>query len=156
MSVFDKFKNRGRLLGDLKTKNCLSKVKKYQLNSLKGSIISMTFWEKYYELCNQRGTSPNAVASKLGFSNATCTKWKNGSKPSSKSISKIANYFEISIDYLLNDESADPQLTSEPLDKTDQEILFLARKTKDLSEEDKKKFLEVLRGSVNAFLKGGQ
>ena len=43
-----------------------------------------------------------------------------------------------------------------PVGKTDQEILFLARKTKDLSEEDKKKFLEVLRGSVNAFLKGGQ
>lgn len=114
----------------------------------------MTFWEKYYELCNQKGTSPNAVASKLGFSNATCTKWKSGSKPSSKSASKIANYFEISIDYLLNDESTALQLPTPPLDKTDQEILFLARKTKDLSDEDKKKFLEVLRGSVNAFLKG--
>ena len=83
-------------------------------------------------------------------------KMENGSKPSSKSASKIANYFEISIDYLLNDESTAPHLAAEPLDKTDQEILFLARKTKDLSEEDKKKFLEVLRGSVNAFLKGGQ
>ena len=108
----------------------------------------MTYWKRYCELCSQKGTSPNAVASQLGFSNATCTKWKNGSVPSSKSLAKIAEYFNVSADYLLGNETKEEQL-----DKTDQEILVLARKTRDLPEEDKKRFLEILRGSVNAFIR---
>lgn len=64
----------------------------------------MTFWKRYYELCNRKGRSPNAVASELGFSNATCTKWKNGSEPSSKSVARIAEYFNVSTDYLLGNE----------------------------------------------------
>ncbi len=61
----------------------------------------MTFWERYHELCMQKNKSANAVASELGFSNATCTKWKNGYEPGSKSIAKIAAYFGVSIEYLL-------------------------------------------------------
>ena len=64
----------------------------------------MTFWERYHELCIQEGKSANAVALELGFSNATCTKWKNGSEPGSKSISKIADYFGVTVDYLLGTE----------------------------------------------------
>lgn len=64
----------------------------------------MTFWERYHELCMQKNKSANAVASELGFSNATCTKWKNGSEPGSKSIAKIADYFEVTVDYLLGTE----------------------------------------------------
>lgn len=108
----------------------------------------MTFWEQFYNLCQINGTKPNPVAKELGFSSATVTQWKNGSVPSSKSVSKIADYFNVSTDYLLGSE-----MKEEQLDKTDQEILVLARKSQELPEEDKKKFLEVLRGSVNAFLK---
>lgn len=61
----------------------------------------MTFWERYQDLCTQRNKSPNAVANELGFSNATCTKWKKGAVPSSKSASKVAEYFGVATDYLL-------------------------------------------------------
>ena len=52
-------------------------------------------------LCNKIGKAPNAVAMELGFSNATCNKWKNGSIPSSTSVKKIAQYFNVTTDYLL-------------------------------------------------------
>lgn len=61
----------------------------------------MTFWGIFQKLCSDNRVSANAVAQKLGFSNATCTKWKNGSTPSSKSLSKIADYFGVTTDYLL-------------------------------------------------------
>ena len=108
----------------------------------------MTFWKRYCELCSQKGTSPNAVASQLGFSNATCTKWKNGSIPSSKSLAKIAEYFNVSTDYLLGNETEEEQL-----DEIDQQILVLMRKSRDLPTDDKKKFYEVVKGSVNAFIR---
>lgn len=74
----------------------------------------MTFWESFYFLCEKHNTKPNAVAKELGFSTAICTKWKNGSDPSGKSIAKIAEYFNVSTDYLLGKEelkrSADDDL----------------------------------------------
>lgn len=59
------------------------------------------FWERFYSLCIERGTKPNPVAKKLGFSSAICTKWKNGSTPNSEALTKIANYFDVSVDYLV-------------------------------------------------------
>ncbi len=107
----------------------------------------MTFWEQFYNLCISHGSKPNPVAKELGFSSSTVTQWKNGSVPSSKSVSKIAEYFNVSTDYLLGTETSE-----EPLDETDQQILMLARKSRVLSPEDKEKFMNVLKGSVDAFL----
>ncbi len=59
------------------------------------------FWEIFYNLCIERGTKPNPVCVELGFSNATATKWKNGSTPSTESLNKIAEYFNVSVPYLL-------------------------------------------------------
>lgn len=61
----------------------------------------MKFWEIYLKLCTEIKKAPNAVAIELGFSNATCNKWKNGSIPSSASVAKIAEHFGVTNDYLL-------------------------------------------------------
>ena len=61
----------------------------------------MSFWDIFYQLCTENNTKPNPVAKELGFSSATCTQWKNGSVPSSASLSKIADYFGVTTDYLL-------------------------------------------------------
>ena len=75
----------------------------------------MTFWERYQELCTQNNTSPNAVAALLNFSNATCTKWKNGSIPSSKSAAIIANHFGVTTDYLLGNDAERAKPTDEDI-----------------------------------------
>lgn len=61
----------------------------------------MTFWEIFYNLCIQNGTKPNPVAKEIGLSSATCTQWKKGAVPSSSSVAKIAEYFGVSVNYLL-------------------------------------------------------
>jgi len=48
-----------------------------------------------------RGEKPNSVASAIGISSATITKWKNGTVPNSDFVTKIAEYFNIPTDYLL-------------------------------------------------------
>lgn len=60
------------------------------------------FWDNFYTLCKQHGTSPNAVAKIIGVSSGSVTKWKNGAVPSSKYVSAIADYFGISSDSLLD------------------------------------------------------
>lgn len=93
------------------------------------------FWEKYCELCKREGDSPNGIAAKLGFSNAACTKWKRGSVPGGASLSKIADYFGVGVDYLMGTKKE----PVEALDPIDVEILQALR---DLSVEDLRKVLE--------------
>ena len=59
------------------------------------------FWERFYNLCIDNGTKPNAVAKQLGFSSAVCTQWKQrGTTPKIEYLQKIAAYFGVSVDYL--------------------------------------------------------
>ncbi len=59
------------------------------------------FWENFVSLCTKNNTNPNAVCAILGFSNAAATHWKNGSLPRDTTIKKIAEFFNVSTDYLL-------------------------------------------------------
>ena len=64
------------------------------------------FWKNFVSLCNAKGVSPNGVCADLGFSNATATKWKNGSTPRGATLKKLADYFGISTDDLLAEQTA--------------------------------------------------
>lgn len=62
----------------------------------------MNFWNTFYNLCIDKGVAPNAVAKELGISSATITFWKKGERnPSKKALRQIADYFGVSVSYLL-------------------------------------------------------
>lgn len=65
----------------------------------------MNFYSKYRALCADRGESPTAAGTKMGFSRATVNRWKNGSEPSDKNKIIIASYFEIPTLDLYDDEA---------------------------------------------------
>lgn len=66
----------------------------------------MNPYEKIKELTNQKGISVRELEKRLGYSNGYFSKWKNVS-PNSEGLSKVADYFGVSIDYLLGRESSD-------------------------------------------------
>ncbi|MDE6501033.1 MAG: helix-turn-helix transcriptional regulator [Ruminococcus sp.] len=59
------------------------------------------FWNIFYKLCEENNTKPNAVAKIIGVSNATCTKWKNGTIPNGETLLKLADHFNVAVDYIL-------------------------------------------------------
>lgn len=63
------------------------------------------FWNVFYSECQQKNTSPNAVCKAIGLSNAAATGWKNGTLPKADILVKVADYFGVSVDYLLGRES---------------------------------------------------
>ncbi|MBQ8382319.1 MAG: helix-turn-helix transcriptional regulator [Clostridia bacterium] len=96
------------------------------------------FWSIFEKMCAQQGETPNGVAKKMGLSNATTTKWKNGSTPSGKTLQMLADYFHCSVDYLLGKANVvSPQSTEQSPD--DNEFLDLFR---NMSQEDR---LEIVR-----------
>ncbi len=59
------------------------------------------FFERLYLLCENKGIKPNTVAKAIGVSTAIATKWKNGTIPNGETLTKIADYLDCSVDYLL-------------------------------------------------------
>jgi len=63
----------------------------------------MTLRDRIRELANKRGMSLPNLESELGFGNGTIVRWDKAS-PTSEKLSKVADYFNVTIDYLLGRE----------------------------------------------------
>ena len=61
---------------------------------------SMNAYEKIKELATEKGMSIRELEINLGYSNGYFGKWKKVS-PNSEGLRKVADYFNVSVDYLL-------------------------------------------------------
>ena len=75
----------------------------------------MTFYERIEELRKKNNISQGALEKKLGFSNGSVSKWRN-SMPTPERLKKLADYFHVTVDYLVTGEAA-PPLSIYPLDE---------------------------------------
>lgn len=65
------------------------------------------FFDQFKQLCDSAGKSPSAVGKELGISSGAVSMWKTGARrPRTDQLQKIADYFGVSIDYLLGIEKA--------------------------------------------------
>ena len=96
-------------------------------------------FEKIKELADKQGISLNILEEKLGFSRNTIYNMKK-STPNIERVSKIADYFNVSTDYLLgrteNPNIAKDGVASAPLDLRDIAAQSMLFDGKPLSEED--------------------
>ncbi|MCO6532399.1 MAG: helix-turn-helix transcriptional regulator [Lactobacillus sp.] len=93
-------------------------------------------YSRIRDLAQQHKISLAELERSLQFSNGIISTWKF-SNPSIDKIQKVANYFNVSTDYLLgNDDTINP---------ADQKILAMFRKqTEGLSEDEKEEFQDSL------------
>lgn len=67
------------------------------------------FWRNYADLCEAVGKAPNVVAREVGIkSSGTVTGWRNGAIPRPSVLSKIAEYFGISVRDLVGEQKNEP------------------------------------------------
>ena len=81
------------------------------------------FWERFYSLCQSIGKKPNPVGAELGVSSGAITNWKNGTIPPAETLLSIADYFNVSVDYLLG--KSEEQKNEPPLSLTKEEATLL-------------------------------
>ena len=62
------------------------------------------FWERLSALCDEKGIKPNQISKLIGVSSSTVTYWKQGRKPSADRVNQIAQYFNVTPEYLLGYE----------------------------------------------------
>jgi len=103
----------------------------------------MTIFERVQELSRKQGKTLQKVANDLGFGDNYLYTLKK-QKPKADNLEKLADYFNVSVDYLLGREEAKP--INEPIDLAevansddDDEIweTFLSAGGRPLTEKDK-------------------
>lgn len=56
----------------------------------------------FEKLCKEKGVTPSAVAIACGFAPSVVSRWKSGeSNPKADKLKKIADYFGVSVTYLM-------------------------------------------------------
>ena len=63
----------------------------------------MTMYERIENMRKSVGISQGKLEKELGFSNGSISKWKN-STPTPDRLQKLADYFDVSVDYLITGE----------------------------------------------------
>jgi len=58
------------------------------------------FYERLKLLCEQNDIKLTNLIQQLGMSSGNMNKWKNGVVPKGNTLSKLADYFNVSLDYL--------------------------------------------------------
>ncbi len=66
----------------------------------------MTLNERIKKLADAKGISLPALEAELGFGNSTIVKWKK-SIPNADKLNAVAQYFNVTMDYLLNGNDED-------------------------------------------------
>jgi len=95
------------------------------------------FYDRFYSLAKKEKTSVSAVGKELGISSGSITAWKKGTEPSAAMVSKIANYFNVTTDYLLGlSDTPNPQELVVPDILKNVPVAFYRGEFEDLTQQE--------------------
>lgn len=96
------------------------------------------FWKNFINLCNDKNISPTTVVTALKISRGSVTGWKKGTVPTDTTLQKIADYFGVTPEYLLQDNTA----ASSERNEKEQAVL---EQYNELTDEEKEKAREYIK-----------
>ena len=64
----------------------------------------MNFYNRFVKLCNSKGKKPSVVAEEIGLSKSLVTRWKSGSGITDSTAQRIADYFGITREELMEEK----------------------------------------------------
>lgn len=97
----------------------------------------MNLVQRIRNLCNSQNLTFAELERTLGFSNGQIRRWEK-TKPGIDKIQKVADYFDVSVDYLLGREKDEYAGEQE-----DEEIRIMHRGVKNMTKEDREKALKM-------------
>ena len=106
------------------------------------------FYDTFHKLCESKGVTDSRACIEMGFSRSYAAKMKNkNGAPSMDKLSTMANYFGVTVDYLLNEEKENPtSVAADGVDELDKEALDIMHQ---LPPEKRAAGLAMLRGLLN-------
>lgn len=71
------------------------------------------FYDVFIALCEKKGVSPNKALVDCAISRTSTAKWREGAIPRGITLQKLADYFNVTTDYLLTGEETKKAPTQE-------------------------------------------
>lgn len=113
-----------------------------------------SLFEKIKELCQKRGISINSLEETLGYSRNTIYSMKS-KKPNAERLQEIADYFNVSTDYLLG-RTDNPNIAGDTVTTPDGRVVDLSNLRervvlfdgKPLSDDDVDKIAQIIKLSL--------
>lgn len=100
----------------------------------------MTLMQRIKQLCDSHGETLASLERKMDFGNGTIRRWDNAT-PSGDKLAKVADFFHVSVDYLLGRETNEENDSNVP----DENFTILSRNAKKLSPEKRKQLLDMAK-----------
>lgn len=91
------------------------------------------FKKNFVRLCNTKGVPPTTVCIELGLNKATFSNWTEKSVPHARTLEKIADYFGVTVEYLLRDDDSEQKESSS---LTDERVKIAMEHINGLSKEE--------------------
>lgn len=95
--------------------------------------------EKIKDICSEKDIAVSELERKVGLANGTIRRWDNAA-PNITNLTKVADYLDISIDYLMGRDQASLGI--------DPETLRIAREIKPLNKAQK----DAIAGIVKTYI----
>lgn len=117
----------------------------------KGGIIELTVLDRIFNLLAEKGLQQQDLTNYLGVSKQLTTDWKAGrSKSYFKYIDKIAQFLNVSVDYLTGTEAFDE---AKAQNSTERRLLLLARRAADIPEAQREELINHFENTIDLYLK---
>ena len=102
----------------------------------------MSIYDRIKKLCQERGITVAELERELGFSNSTIRKWGNNTSPSIDKVIKVANYFNVSVDYLLGMSDIKGSINDVLQDR---DIICLQRARENMTDVERQRMMQMVR-----------
>lgn len=101
----------------------------------------MTLLDRIKLLCDTKGETLASLERKMDFGNGTIRRWGE-TTPSGDKLAKVADFFNVSVDYLLGREI---HTISPANDDPDENYTILSRNAKKLPPDKRKQLLDMAK-----------
>ena len=104
------------------------------------------FYDLFIELCRQKGIAPTRAAVEIGLSKSTPTTWKKkGLTPQGATLQKIADYFDVTTDYLLGTETEKDPAGRGEVSESDLKFALFGGEATDKQLDEVRRFAQFIK-----------
>lgn len=107
-----------------------------------GCVMDSIIFTRIKELCAENNITVNKLESELGMSQYSIGRWKNATSPTVDKLNRIAQYFHVSVDYLIG--TTDVRTPTNEL-VGDQDIVSIQRAREKMTDRDKSRMMTMLK-----------
>ena len=107
------------------------------------------FFDNFVRLCEQKGVKPSRALTEAGVPKSAYSYWRteasagNYAKPTNQNAVKLAQYFDVTVDYLLtgNQKENPPQ---QPQSEVDAAVERIRRKLESMPKEQREALMNLI------------